>query len=325
MDLACGTVATRETLRKMNMKKDFQSSQSLAEALTWAASKQTYFTIRYLVDRDRVANAYRAYAYFRWVDDTLDGEQADFSTRKAFVERQKALAGCLYRGQMPGDLSREETLLAELVATDREPNSGLQIYIRQMLNVMAFDTERRGRLISQKELNEYTRWLATAVTEAMHYFIGHCCASPQNEARYLAVSAAHIVHMLRDTHEDTAAGYINIPREILEAQGLSASEIESVPYRAWIKSRVDLARNYFQVGANYLAQVQNPRCRLAGYAYMARFTRFLDAIEKNDYCLQAEYAEFKQPVSALRLGWSLMGLCLNGLRPQLARRTHLEA
>lgn len=33
---------------------------------------------------------------------------------------------------------------------------------------MGFDAKRHGRLISQVELNEYTRWLATAVTEAMH-------------------------------------------------------------------------------------------------------------------------------------------------------------
>ncbi len=46
--------------------------QYLSPFITKAASKQTYYTIRFLVDRERVADAYRAYAYFRWVDDTLD-------------------------------------------------------------------------------------------------------------------------------------------------------------------------------------------------------------------------------------------------------------
>jgi phytoene/squalene synthetase len=307
------------------MEKDFASRDKLAEAITWAASKQTYYTIHCLVDRGRRREAYRAYAYFRWVDDRLDGQEADRTTRSAFVERQKTLAESLYRGQTPGDLTREEYLLADLVATDREPNSGLQTYLRNMLAVMLFDTERRGRLISHKELNEYTRWLATAVTEAMHYFIGHCCAAPQNESRYLAVTAAHIVHMLRDAHEDTAAGYINIPREYLEAQAISAADIDSAPYRLWVKGRVQLARDYFQIGARYLAQVQNPRCRLAGYAYTARFTRFLDAIEKDGYRLQPDYAEFKHPASALKMGWSVLGLALNGLRPEIAQRTRSEA
>jgi len=307
------------------MEKGFKPRDTLAESITWAASKQTYYTIRYLVDRDRVVDAYRTYAYFRWVDDRIDQPQSELAERSAFVERQKLLMECLYRGQMPLDLTVEERLLADLVRSDREMNSGLQTYIRNMMAVMVFDTYRRGRLISQKELNEYTRWLATAVTEAMHYFIGHGCASPQNESRYLAVTAAHIVHMLRDAHEDTAEGYINIPREFLEAQGISATEIESAPYRLWVKSRVELARNYFQIGAKTLAQVQNPRCRLAGYAYTARFTRFLEAIEQNDYRLQPDYSEFKHPVSALRMGWSVLGLTLNGLCPDLVARARSEA
>ncbi len=45
---------------------------NLASSITKTASKQTYYTIRFLVDRDRVDDAYRAYAYFRWVDDVLE-------------------------------------------------------------------------------------------------------------------------------------------------------------------------------------------------------------------------------------------------------------
>ena len=49
-----------------------QMITSPASSITKAASKQTYYTIRFLVDRERVEDAYRAYAYFRWVDDVLD-------------------------------------------------------------------------------------------------------------------------------------------------------------------------------------------------------------------------------------------------------------
>ena len=47
---------------------------TLASELTKAASKQTYYTIRLLADRERMQDAFRAYAYFRWVDDLLDAE-----------------------------------------------------------------------------------------------------------------------------------------------------------------------------------------------------------------------------------------------------------
>ena len=317
--------ATRSTLRKTNMINGFESSVELAESITWAASKQTYYTIRYLVDRDRVPDAYRTYAYFRWVDDRIDQPQSELAERSALVERQWALMECLYRGQLPLDLTAEECMLADLVHSDREMNSGLQTYIRNMMTVMVFDTYRRGRLISQKELNEYTRWLATAVTEAMHYFIGHCCASPHNETRYLAVSAAHIVHMLRDALDDTKSGYINVPREFLEAHGITARDVHSDAYRMWVKSRVELARHYFKIGANYLSQVQNPRCRFAGYAYTARFTQVLDAIEKNDFRLQENYSEFRRPATALRMGWTVLGLAFNSPRPEIVARTRSEA
>jgi phytoene/squalene synthetase len=307
------------------MEKDFETGDTLAESITWTASKQTYYTIRYLVDGNRVADAYRTYAYFRWVDDRIDQPSVGLAERSDFVERQKMLMERLYCGQALPELTAEEQMLGKLAQGDDEPNSGLQTYIRNMMAVMSFDAYRRGRLVSQKELSEYTRWLATAVTEAMHHFIGHGCAAPRDETRYLAVTAAHIVHMLRDTQDDVAAGYINIPREYLEAHDLAADDVSHPAYRQWVRGRVQLARHYFKVGANYLAQVQNPRCRLAGYTYTARFTGVLDAIEKNDYVLEPDYPETKQLGSLLRTGWSVLGLALNGLHPVIATRKHSEA
>jgi hypothetical protein len=93
-------------------------------------------------------------------------------------------------------------MLVELVQSDQAKNSGLRAYLRNMMLMMNIDARRHGRLISQAELNEYTLWLAIAVTEALHYFIGHSAFALRNETRYQAVSAAHIMCMLRDTFED---------------------------------------------------------------------------------------------------------------------------
>ena len=303
------------------MEKGFESSQRLAASITWAASKQTYYTIRFLVDRQRVPDAYRTYAYFRWVDDRVDQELPGAPERIAFVERQNALVEGLYRGERPVCLTGEERLLADLVYSDREANSGLQAYVRNMMAVMVFDAYRRGRLISQKELSEYSSWLATAVTEAMHYFIGHCCASPRTETRYQAVTAAHIVHMLRDTREDTAAGYVNIPREFLETHAIAATDLDSPAYRMWVQGRVELARDYFKAGESYMAQVENPRCRLAGYAYMARFTVELEAIQRNSYRLPAGAPGRKRLGAGLRIGWDVLSMALSSFRPGSALRS----
>ena len=304
------------------MKSTIQPT--LARSITKAASKQTYYTIRFLVDHERVANAYRAYAYFRWVDDTLDSgsnlvqsgasrqASADEAQKRAiFLARQKSLLEGCYQGELLQNLNPEEQMLVQVIQSDHEKNSGLQVYLRNMMQVMEFDTERRGRLISQAELNEYTRWLATAVTEALHYFIGNKSHSPHNETRYLAVTGAHIAHMLRDTFDDVQAGYYNIPREIVESNHIQPGDIQSRGYRAWVQSRVQLARKCFQSGKEHLAQVQEPRCRLAGYAYTARFEWLLDTIERENYFLRSAYTERKSPGSGLRMGLSTLAAWMN--------------
>jgi len=282
-----------------------------ASSITKAASKQTYYTIRFLVDRARVEDAYRAYGYFRWVDDILDADTGSDLERRAFLERQKSLLERCYRGEPPRDANIQEQMLVELVQHDYEKNSGLETYLSNMMLVMDFDVRRRGKLVSQGELNEYTRWLASAVTEAMHYFIGNGAFAPQDETRYLAVSAAHITHMLRDTFDDVQAGYYNIPREVLETYHIGPQDVHSDAYRAWVKSRVMLAHQYFKAGRCYLAQVQNPRCRLAGFAYTARFEWLLDTIEREDYSLRPQYSERKSIGPGLRMSWRALSSMIN--------------
>ena len=301
-------------IKKLIMKHDIESSQSLAARITRAASKQTYYTIRLLVDRDRVADAYRAYAYFRWVDDQIDQGGMAGPERVAFVERQRALVDRCYCGDWPGELAAEERMLVELIGGDHEKNSGLQSYIRSMMAVMAFDAGRRDRLVSQDELAGYSLCLATAVTEALHFFIGHTGHSPRSEARYLAATGAHIAHMLRDTMEDTVAGYFNVPREFLECEEISPYDEESIPYRTWVRSRVELARACFKAGQAYLTQVENPRCRLAAYAYMARFEGTLKTIEKEDYRIRSNYGQSRSLSAAMKMAWSVLPLALNRRR-----------
>ncbi len=271
--------------------------------ITKAASKQTYYTIRFLVDRERVDDAYRAYGYFRWVDDILDADSSLGPERQAFLERQKSLLEKCYRDEAPRDANIQEQMLVELVQGDHEKNSSLQSYLRNMMQVMDFDARCRGRLISQVELNEYTRWLATAVTECIHHFIGHDGYTPHDATRYLAVSAAHITHMLRDTFDDAQIGYYNIPREVIEPNHIGPQDVRSDAYRAWVQSRVSLAREYFKAGKGYFARVQNPRCRLACFAYIARFEWLLDTFEREDYRLRPQYNERKSAGTGLRMSW----------------------
>ncbi len=287
-----------------------------AALITKVASSQTYYTIRFLADRDQRENAYRAYGYFRWVDDTLDSDALSDAQRTAFFERQEYLLEQCYQGTPPTDVDLEENMLLELVEQDRDRNSGLRIYLRNMMKVMEFDVRRRGRLISQRDLNQYTRWLASAVTECIHYFVGHDDFSPQDSTRYLAVSAAHIAHMLRDAFDDAQLGYYNIPREVLGANHIGPLDVHTDAYRAWVRSRVDLARQYFQAGKAYFAQVENWRCRLACFAYIARFEWLLDTVEREGYLLRPDYSDRKSARAGLQIAWLTLSSVLNTRAPE---------
>ncbi len=264
-----------------------------AAAITRAASKQTFYTLRFLADRRLKQDAFRAYAYFRWVDDRLDTNSNKLEEKRSFINRQRALLDVCYQGESPVDVSPEEQMLVDMVWNDVEKSSGLQLYLRNMMAVMSFDVERRGRVISRAELSQYSLWLSKAVTEYMFYFIGHTDPPPCSASRYKAVFGAHVVHMLRDMAEDIPIGYINIPGEVIESRQINLDNFNGLEFRKWVYERAQLAHRYFNAGRVYIAQVKNLRCRLAGFFYLARFEWMVKAIENDQYCLRHAYPERK--------------------------------
>jgi hypothetical protein len=66
---------------------------------------------------------------------------------------------------------------------------------------------------------------------------------------------------------------------------------------------VKLARQYFKVGRKYITNVKSFRCRLAGFAYIARFEWMMRTIEKDGYCLRPEYPERKSLKAGLWMFW----------------------
>lgn len=275
----------------------------LAQSITLMNSKQSYFTAHLLVDKDLVEDCFRAYAYFRWVDDIIDISSQSQEDSILFIERQKELINRLYMHECPDDLSPEEEMIADLIRHDRGENSGLQSFIRNFLAILEFDARRKGRLISQSELKWYSNCLAKSVTDAIQYFIRNGHPYPDCENRYLAATAAHVTHMLRDMPSDIAEGYVNIPSEYLEANSLGPKDMDSSLFRVWVREQVELARKYFHEGKRYLNELEVLRCKIAGYWYCARFEGVLDTIERDGYILRAEYNERTKLSTWLKMLW----------------------
>jgi phytoene/squalene synthetase len=261
----------------------------LARSITWASSKQSYLTARLLADHDLADDCLRAYAYFRWADDRIDICLSGKDECIAFVERQKALINSLYRGESPQDLLPEEAMLADLIAHDRRANSGLRSFICNFMSVIEFDAYRKGRTASRHELAAYTTCLATAVMDGIQYFIGNEHIYPRTHDRTLAVTGAHITHMLRDMQEDLSTRLINIPAEDLEAYGIEIEDTSSESFRRWVRAQVEMARSCFREGKVYIGSLDVLRCKLAGVWYCARFECILKTIERDGYRLRAKY------------------------------------
>jgi hypothetical protein len=266
----------------------------LAASITRSGSKQTYYTLRFLADSDRLQDALRGYAYFRWVDDQLDTSAGTQQEKLAFLHRQCALLDACYLGETPEISAAEEQMLVDLVRENPDKESGLGVYLYNMMGVMSFDVERYGRGITQAQLAHYSLMLSKAVTEYMFYFIGHDDPPPQGAARYQAVIGAHVVHMLRDLLCDIDLGYYNFPVEVHPGEQISIDDIHSQVFRQWVYERVQQAHESFIAGREYISRVKNLRCRLAGFTYLARFEWMLRAIERDQYCLRASYPERKK-------------------------------
>jgi phytoene/squalene synthetase len=289
---------------------------ALARSITWASSRQSYYTARYLVDEDLVDDCYRAYSYFRWLDDIVDAptsnEVSPWSSegRIFFVSRQRELIERLYRNERPLNLTPQEEIIADLISHDRRENGRLQSFILNFLAIIEFDARRRGRLISQGELAWYSSRLGKAVTDAIQYFIGNERPYPTGDNHYLAATAAHITHMLRDLVEDTEEGYINLPREYLAEHGIHPQDVGSPPFRAWVQERVQQARACFREGKRYIEGLAVLRCKIAAHWYCARFEGLLDTIERDGYVLRARYERNGDLSTWFAMAWLALSVTL---------------
>jgi phytoene/squalene synthetase len=295
------TYNLKDTNLKTNSNMD--TTTALSHTITRKGSKQSYYSLKFMADKDLVDNALGAYAYFRWVDDFVDDVAQSNIEREAFIHRQKEIIDKLYQHNLPKDPCPEEKILARLIESDRGENSKLQSYLRNMMAITAFDARRKGQLITQKELDWYSSCLAKAVIDHLQHFICHDYPYPTTNGRYVAAIGAHVAHMLRDMVTDISNGYINIPKEYLETHKITPEDIHAPAFRAWVEERVALARQFFDEGKHYLNTIEALRYKVVCFWYCTRFDGLLDAIEREDYFLREGYNERHKLGTCFKLIW----------------------
>jgi phytoene/squalene synthetase len=302
-----------------------KASATLAKAITKASSLQSYTTARLMVDQDLEEDCYRAYGYFRWVDDMVDEFCRDEAERVKFIRRQEGLVAALFRGEQPQIFEPEESILADLVSNEHGSTNLLRSYVENFLAIISFDARRKGRMIRKRELDWYAATLGQAVTDGIQYFV--CNGHPYSESstRYMAATAAHITHMLRDMREDLREGYINIPQEVLEAGRIDLEDWDAAENRAWVRERVNLARRYFQEGKAYLGSLAVLRCKVVGTWYCARFETILDRIERDGYVLREVYPKTPKILTWMRYAWMAIRLAVGHMVGNLVWAVNCES
>lgn len=276
---------------------------TLAETITRGSSFQTYVTIKLLVDKPLVLDCFKAYAYFRWLDDEIDIRCKTRKKRLDFIKRQKHIIQKSYLNKPLSDLTAEEKMIVALVSTNRNKKSKLGSFILNFFRIIEFDAYRKNTLISQKELTWYSKTLSIAVTDGIEYFINHRFSYPASTNHYRAGIGAHITHMLRDYHEDIPDGFVNIPKEYLQKHQLSPTDVGSPAFRNWVINQVTLARQYFRDGKTYIAALPVLKGKIAAYWYCARFESVLDVLEKDSYTLRFHYSRQSNLANYFRIIW----------------------
>jgi hypothetical protein len=276
------------------------NTSDLARSITWNGSKQSYFTGRMMMDRNLQNDYFRAFAYIRWMDDVIDIKYQTKDERIMFIKRQKKLIDDIYKDNPISELSPEEKILGILIGHDKKEGSYLKSFILNMFAIIEFDVYRNGRIITQHELKWYSKTYAKSMMGGLHYFIGNNNPYPYTEKHFHLFTGVHIAHLLRDMLEDINNGFINIPLEYLEINSINPEDFESSPFRAWVRSRVELGRRHFTEGKRYLNEVDVLRRKLVGYWYIIRFESILKAIERDNYILRPKYNEWRKPTTLFK-------------------------
>jgi phytoene/squalene synthetase len=108
--------------------------------------------------------------------------------------------------------------------------------------------------------------------------------------------------MLRDTYADLDAGYFNVPREVLQANRIRPTDVDTDAYRSWVRERTQLARACLDAGRTYFQRVESWRHRLAGLAYIARFEWLLAQLEQDRFLVRPDYPSPAHVATAFQVG-----------------------
>jgi hypothetical protein len=221
--------------------------------------------------------ALMGFAYIKCLDDVVD-EDPEADRGQAVMAAQKPLLERIYAAlPVEGDLRTAERYGCYFFRYDARNGSRLRPLVESILETMEFDTQRRGRTLSTRDLDDYIVKMGRAFVDYVAYFVSRSLRLPRSFVDQ-ASRAYLYADSLIDLEHDLPLGVINIPSEDLERYGIDLEKPDG-SRRRWLIERSADVDKWFGEALEASRRVNSRTIQLLSWLFLGRkrreFRRFL--------------------------------------------------
>ena len=257
------------------MATELDNAYDLCRRITKSEAKNFYYAFRTLPHRKRRA-IYAAYAFFRRVDDVVDGD-ASLDVKRRQLDEARAHLDAERSGDGP-----DPVLMALRHAIDEHSIS--TGYFEDFVDGMEMDLDQT-RYRNFEELRRYCYGAASAAGLISISIFGYTDSKAVEYAVDLGI-AMQLTNILRDLGEDAGRDRIYIPADELETYGYSEADLLSGTtndaFRELMSFQVERARQFFASGTR-LVPLVSADSRACPSALAGIYGAILDRIEASEY------------------------------------------
>jgi phytoene/squalene synthetase len=234
----------------------------------------SYYFGRLFFVSERREILYKAYGYFRWLDDIVDQAAIPRQQADEIIQRQSQLIAAWYEGRDSLQGQDTESLMKDVIQCNRPLGCPLRPMARGFLDALSWDVQRRYTIVEQEALDRYSQLLGCSYAHGLLFGFGLSPVESRYQTIvYLGGVASHLSHMIRDYEEDRELGYINISREALRRFQIDLDESQSANVRRWKRSLARKACAMFREARKQRNTLPTARARIGFDLVSSRYYR----------------------------------------------------
>ena len=199
-----------------------------------------------------------AFAYLKLFDNDVDEDEDSSRAGDAFAVH-RALAERIYAGEAPAPtLPFVQQIGALVFQFDRANGYPIRRFLSEAVESMAIDIARRGKVLSQAEIDANLHLGGGATVRATAWFAAPELELPEPLVHALCDAYMHADSLI-DLEHDLGFGLINVPAEAV-ARGVDPSRADA-RLVAWTEEQAQLCTARFDVALARLPEIGSRRLR----------------------------------------------------------------